>query len=110
MFATIKFCFIYFILFTSDIPDPPLNVQAEAGPREETLLLTWLPVTITSSGFSNGAVVTGYAIFADGNRLKEAPGPTSKWIKCLTDKIKRLCILPSVVQYNTIQYKVFNIF
>ncbi|XP_076434656.1 RIMS-binding protein 2-like [Babylonia areolata] len=59
------------------VPDPPLNVQVEAGPREGTLLLTWLPVTINSSGFSNGAVVTGYVVYADGNRVKEAKGPTN---------------------------------
>jgi hypothetical protein len=28
------------------IPEPPINVQVEAGPQEGTLLLTWLPVTI----------------------------------------------------------------
>ena len=65
-------------LHDAGVPDPPLNVQVEAGPREGTLLLTWLPVTINSSGFSNGAVVTGYIIYADRNRIKEAKGPTSE--------------------------------
>jgi RIMS-binding protein 2 len=60
------------------IPEPPLSVQVEVGPQEGTLLLTWLPVTIDSSGFSNGAVVTGYMVYADGKRVKEADGPTSK--------------------------------
>ena len=67
-----------FPLHDLGVPDPPLNVQVELGPREGTLLLTWLPVTINSSGFSNGAVVTGYVVYADGNRIKEAKGPTSE--------------------------------
>lgn len=60
------------------VPEPPLNVQVESGPREGTLLLTWLPVTINSSGFSNGSVVTGYAVYADGKKIQDAKGPTSK--------------------------------
>lgn len=67
------------VLHVTGVPDPPLNVQVEAGPREGTLLLTWLPVTINSSGFSNGAVVTGYVVYADGRRIKEVKGPTSEF-------------------------------
>jgi hypothetical protein len=59
------------------IPEPPINVQVEAGPQEGTLLLTWLPVTIEPSGFSNGALVKGYVVYADGQRTKEAKGATS---------------------------------
>lgn len=69
----------YIIYCVAGVPEPPLNVQVEAGPQEGTLLLTWIPVTIDSSGFSNGAVVTGYVVYADGRRVKEALGPTSKY-------------------------------
>ncbi|CAL1545027.1 unnamed protein product, partial [Lymnaea stagnalis] len=58
-------------------PEPPLNVQVESGPREGTILLTWLPVTINSSGVCNGAVVAGYQVMADSRRVKNIPGPTS---------------------------------
>ncbi|XP_041350293.1 RIMS-binding protein 2-like isoform X4 [Gigantopelta aegis] len=61
-------------------PDPPLNVQVEAGPQEGTLLLTWLPMTINPSGVSNGAVVAGYVVYADGRRTREARGPTNDHI------------------------------
>lgn len=64
--------------FFSGIPDPPLDVQLEAGPQEGTLLLTWLPVTITPAGTSNGTAVAGYAVYADGKLLREVAGPTSK--------------------------------
>ncbi|KAL3858376.1 hypothetical protein ACJMK2_012967, partial [Sinanodonta woodiana] len=62
------------------LPEPPLNVQVEPGPQEGNLLLTWLPVTIDTSGFSNGALVTGYVVFADGRRTKEAKGATNDHI------------------------------
>ena len=58
------------------IPDSPIDVQIEVGPQEGTLLVTWLPVTITNAGLSNGAVVTGYAIYGDGTCFKQVPDPT----------------------------------
>ena len=41
------------------LPDPPLDVQVEAGPEPGSLTVLWLPVTITQFGLSNGAPVTG---------------------------------------------------
>lgn len=70
--------FVKFRTLKGGMPEPPINVQVEAGPREGTLLLTWLPVTIEPSGFSNGALVKGYVVYADGQRTKEANGATSK--------------------------------
>ncbi|XP_055995650.1 peripheral-type benzodiazepine receptor-associated protein 1-like isoform X20 [Ostrea edulis] len=75
-----KSAFVVFKTPSGGIPEPPLSVQVEVGPQEGTLLLTWLPVTIDSSGFSNGAVVTGYMVYADGRKVKEAPGPTNDHI------------------------------
>lgn len=69
--------FVKFKTLKGGIPEPPINVQVEAGPQEGTLLLTWLPVTIEPSGFSNGALVKGYVVYADGQRTKEAKGATS---------------------------------
>ena len=53
----------------------------ESGPQEGTLLLTWFPVTIDTSGFSNGALVTGYMVYADGQPAKETKGATSKLLQ-----------------------------
>ncbi|GFR99974.1 peripheral-type benzodiazepine receptor-associated protein 1 [Elysia marginata] len=66
--------------FTTPIagaPDPPLNVQVESGPRQGTLLVSWLPVTLSSSGVSNGATVAGYHVIADGTIVKVVTGPTT---------------------------------
>ena len=58
------------------VPDAPLDVQVEVGPQEGSLLVTWLPVTITTAGKSNGAVVTGYSVYVDGERVRELSSPT----------------------------------
>ena len=55
----------------TDQPDAPLDVQVETGPKEGSLLVTWLPVTITTTGMSNGVLVTGYAVYAEGVKVKE---------------------------------------
>lgn len=61
------------------LPDPPVDVQVEAGPQDGSLLVTWLPVTINSTGgTSNGAPVTGYAVYADGKKVTEVESPTGK--------------------------------
>ncbi|XP_052074291.1 RIMS-binding protein 2-like isoform X12 [Mytilus californianus] len=69
--------FVEFKTLKGGMPEPPINVQVEAGPREGSLLLTWLPVTLEPSGFSNGALVKGYVVYADGQRTKEAKGATN---------------------------------
>lgn len=51
------------------LPDAPLDVQAEPGPSPGILMITWLPVTIDAAGTSNGVRVTGYAIYADGQKV-----------------------------------------
>lgn len=60
------------------MPEPPKEVIVEPGPQDGTLLVTWLPVALNNCGISNGAVVTGYAIFADGRKVTAIESPTSK--------------------------------
>ncbi|CAG0906688.1 unnamed protein product, partial [Cyprideis torosa] len=59
------------------LPDPPVDVQVEPGPQDQTLLVTWLPVTINNSGTSNGAPVLGYAVYADGKKVTDVDSPTA---------------------------------
>lgn len=51
------------------LPDAPLDVQAEPGPSPGIVVISWLPVTIDAAGTSNGVRVTGYAIYADGQKV-----------------------------------------
>ncbi|XP_006832455.1 PREDICTED: peripheral-type benzodiazepine receptor-associated protein 1 [Chrysochloris asiatica] len=58
-------------------PDAPLDVQIEQGPSPGILIISWLPVTIDAAGSSNGVRVTGYAIYADGQKIMEVTSPTA---------------------------------
>ncbi|XP_076211114.1 peripheral-type benzodiazepine receptor-associated protein 1 isoform X4 [Aptenodytes patagonicus] len=58
-------------------PDAPLDVQVEAGPSPGILVISWLPVTIDAEGSSNGVRVTGYAVYADGQKAIEVTSPTA---------------------------------
>ncbi|XP_074176971.1 peripheral-type benzodiazepine receptor-associated protein 1 isoform X2 [Rhinolophus sinicus] len=58
-------------------PDAPLDVQIEPGPSPGILVISWLPVTIDAAGTSNGVRVTGYAIYADGQKIMEVASPTA---------------------------------
>ncbi|XP_045172088.2 peripheral-type benzodiazepine receptor-associated protein 1-like isoform X4 [Mercenaria mercenaria] len=68
---------IEFMTARGGVPDPPVSVQVESGPQEGSILLTWLPVTIDTSGFSNGASVSGYYVYADGQKIKHVHGATN---------------------------------
>ncbi|XP_050784848.1 peripheral-type benzodiazepine receptor-associated protein 1 isoform X11 [Gopherus flavomarginatus] len=68
------------IQFTTPLagtPDAPLDVQAEPGPSAGILVISWLPVTIDAEGSSNGVRVTGYAVYADGQKVMEVASPTA---------------------------------
>lgn len=65
----------HLIIFVG-LPDPPSEVQVEAGPQDGTLLVTWLPVTTTLSDPSNRGHITGYAVYADGKKVSDIDSPT----------------------------------
>ncbi|XP_077449259.1 peripheral-type benzodiazepine receptor-associated protein 1 isoform X4 [Stigmatopora argus] len=58
-------------------PDAPLDVQLDSGPSPGIALISWLPVTIDSTGTSNGVRVTGYTIYADKKKVLEVSSPTA---------------------------------
>ncbi|XP_015223210.2 peripheral-type benzodiazepine receptor-associated protein 1 isoform X2 [Lepisosteus oculatus] len=66
-----------FITLTAGPPDAPLDVQVELGPSPGIALVSWLPVTIDAAGTSNGVRVTGYAIYADKQKVLEVASPTA---------------------------------
>ncbi|XP_065551165.1 peripheral-type benzodiazepine receptor-associated protein 1 isoform X11 [Lathamus discolor] len=63
--------------FFEGTPDAPLDVQVEVGPSPGILVISWLPVTIDAEGSSNGVRVTGYAVYADGQKVIEVTSPTA---------------------------------
>ena len=89
--ADVNIAQIVFKTMPGGLPDTPQGVQIENGPREGTVLVSWLPVGMTSTGTSNGALVTGYALYADGNRkIAEMPSPTGKFYPLLNNGPQRL--------------------
>ncbi|XP_042767494.1 RIMS-binding protein 3A-like [Panthera leo] len=58
-------------------PHPPLDVLVERHASPGILVVSWLPVTIHSSGSSNGVQVTGYAVYADGFKVAEVADATA---------------------------------
>ncbi|XP_028628154.1 peripheral-type benzodiazepine receptor-associated protein 1 isoform X2 [Grammomys surdaster] len=68
---------LQFTTLPAGLPDAPLDVQAEPGPSPGILMISWLPVTIDAAGTSNGVRVTGYAIYADGQKIMEVASPTA---------------------------------
>ncbi|XP_067393819.1 peripheral-type benzodiazepine receptor-associated protein 1 isoform X1 [Emydura macquarii macquarii] len=72
-----KSAVIHFTTPLAGTPDAPLDVQAEPGPSAGILVISWLPVTIDAEGSSNGVRVTGYAVYADGQKVMEVTSPTA---------------------------------
>lgn len=54
-------------------PAPPQDIRIQAGPTPGTLLVSWKPPTLTASGTSNGANVTGYGVYVKGQRVGGIP-------------------------------------
>ncbi|XP_043857970.1 peripheral-type benzodiazepine receptor-associated protein 1 isoform X2 [Dromiciops gliroides] len=68
---------VHFTTLAAGPPDAPLDVQIEQGPSPGILVISWLPVTIDAAGSSNGVRVTGYAVYADGQKIMEVASPTA---------------------------------
>lgn len=80
-------------------PDAPLDVQIEPGPSPGILIISWLPVTIDAAGTSNGVRVTGYAIYADGQKVRPGDSvhlyPRSRmWVSPLLAMLRGLVSQP----------------
>ncbi|CAM1313222.1 BZRAP1 (predicted), partial [Pycnogonum litorale] len=70
--------YVDFRTLPKGLPDPPIDVQVESGPQDGTLLVSWLPVTISATGgTSNGCPVNGYSVYVDGKRMGEIDSPTA---------------------------------
>ncbi|XP_036777728.2 RIMS-binding protein 2 isoform X10 [Manis pentadactyla] len=57
-------------------PAPPQDVTVQAGATPETVQVSWKPPALTTTGLSNGANVTGYGVYAKGQRVAEVISPT----------------------------------
>ncbi|XP_075852536.1 RIMS-binding protein 2 isoform X1 [Microcebus murinus] len=58
-------------------PAPPQDVTIQAGATPATIQVSWKPPALTPTGLSNGANVTGYGVYAKGQRVAEVIFPTA---------------------------------
>ncbi|XP_072099144.1 RIMS-binding protein 2-like isoform X5 [Mobula birostris] len=86
----LKCVFTQFTTLAGGPPDAPLDVQIEAGPTPGAVLISWLPVTIDAAGTSNGVRVTGYAVYADGQKIIEVTSPTAGSVLARSSQIQLL--------------------
>ncbi|KAL5968783.1 Peripheral-type benzodiazepine receptor-associated protein 1 [Taenia solium] len=64
-------------LFLTGLPDPPKNVQVEAGPQDGILLISWRPVpqaTDVLPNCKNEPLVQGYTVCINDQPLIDVPG------------------------------------
>ncbi|XP_046474097.1 uncharacterized protein Rbp isoform X7 [Neodiprion pinetum] len=86
-------CHVHFKTLPKGLPDPPVDIQVEAGPQDGTLLVTWQPVAL------NGSAVTGYAVYADGKKVTDVDSPTGD--HALIDIHKLMGLNPKHVTVRT---------
>ncbi|XP_015273354.1 PREDICTED: RIMS-binding protein 2 [Gekko japonicus] len=73
-----KEAFVEFSTLPAGPPAPPQDVRVQAGPSPGTLLVSWKPPALTATGTSNGANVTGYGVYAKGQRVAEVIFPVAE--------------------------------
>nr|XP_020644530.1 RIMS-binding protein 2 [Pogona vitticeps] len=73
-----KEAFIEFSTLPAGPPAPPQDIRIQAGPTPGTIVVSWKPPTLTATGTSSGATVTGYGVYAKGQKVAEATFPTAE--------------------------------
>nr|XP_034953438.1 RIMS-binding protein 2 isoform X7 [Zootoca vivipara] len=73
-----KEAFVEFSTLPAGPPAPPQDIRIQAGPTPGTMLVSWKPPILTATGTSNGANVTGYGVYAKGQRVAEVIFPMAE--------------------------------
>ncbi|XP_032954065.1 RIMS-binding protein 2 isoform X4 [Rhinolophus ferrumequinum] len=58
-------------------PASPQDVTVQPGATPAMVHVSWKPPALTTTGLSNGATVTGYGVYAKGQRVAEVIAPTA---------------------------------
>ncbi|KAM5313141.1 RIMS-binding protein 2 isoform 11-T12 [Glossophaga mutica] len=72
-----KEAFVEFSTLPAGPPAPPQDVTVQAGATPATVHVSWKPPALTAAGLSNGANVTGYGVYANGQRVAEVIAPVA---------------------------------
>ncbi|KAM6317777.1 RIMS-binding protein 2 isoform 6-T6 [Podargus strigoides] len=73
-----KEAFVEFSTLPAGPPAAPQDVTVRAGSSPATIQVSWKPPTLTATGTSHGATVTGYGVYAKGQRVAEVIFPTAE--------------------------------
>ncbi|NXA53899.1 RIMB2 protein, partial [Nothocercus julius] len=73
-----KEAFVEFSTLPAGPPAPPQDVTVRAGSTPATIQVSWKPPSLTATGTSHGANVTGYGVYAKGQRVAEVIFPTAE--------------------------------
>ncbi|XP_048876064.1 RIMS-binding protein 2 [Brienomyrus brachyistius] len=79
-------------------PLPPQEVRVLCGQTPGVLHVSWKPPILTSSGMSNGACVTGYAVCTRGQRIAEVMYPAAEHATVELNRIGHLEVRELVVR------------
>ncbi|XP_054936454.1 RIMS-binding protein 2 isoform X8 [Physeter macrocephalus] len=69
--------FVEFSTLPAGPPAPPQDIAVQAAATPATVQVSWKPPALTATGLSNGASVTGYGVYAKGQRVAEIISPTA---------------------------------
>ncbi|XP_059750755.1 RIMS-binding protein 2 isoform X9 [Balaenoptera ricei] len=72
-----KEAFVEFSTLPAGPPAPPQDIAVQAAATPGTVQVSWKPPALTATGLSNGANVTGYGVYAKGQRVAEIISPTA---------------------------------
>ncbi|NXB53900.1 RIMB2 protein, partial [Leucopsar rothschildi] len=73
-----KEAFVEFSTLPAGPPAPPQDVSVRAGSTPGTLQVCWKPPVLSVTGTSHGASVTGYGVYARGQRVAEVMFPAAE--------------------------------
>ncbi|NXT11353.1 RIMB2 protein, partial [Prunella fulvescens] len=73
-----KEAFVEFSTLPAGPPAPPQEVCVRAGSTPGTLQVCWKPPVLSATGTSHGASVTGYGVYAKGQRVAEVALPAAE--------------------------------
>ncbi|NXR66979.1 RIMB2 protein, partial [Rhadina sibilatrix] len=73
-----KEAFVEFSTLPAGPPAPPQDVAVRAGPTPGTVQVCWKPPALSATGTSHGASVTGYGVYAKGQRVAEVMFPAAE--------------------------------
>ncbi|XP_038008547.1 RIMS-binding protein 2 isoform X1 [Motacilla alba alba] len=73
-----KEAFVEFSTLPAGPPAPPQDVSVRAGPTPGSVQVCWKPPALSATGTSHGASVTGYGVYAKGQRVAEVTFPAAE--------------------------------